>query len=277
MTSFIIIVGIPLKIILLLYFILKNRKSLRFCLIDYYYNELGVFLNHKIEIECGKIYINCSVRSDILCKIINLNRSKSVADISILYKKLITVDTDFQNTRKFMKIDNHVPFLLVKLTTEDSYKIKKPHWSSVDKSVLEGESVKTIVHATSTLPKLLSPTQLTGLLIPRLWLSGSPNPGTVITTGDFEFIQVSKTIRMVPKWQVEYVYYDIYGTNRKSMFNVFFQEQDKKFADILEVSTDNLLIKEITSGRYSKILEKDSFVNEFELLTEIENIMKDFF
>ena len=278
LTFVIIILGIPLKTIKILYTFINKRQSVRDTLIEVFEDKAMVIKNRKIEIINGCIYINCSSKLDILLMLKYINNKASNVDIAKMYKGLVGVNERMVKTRALFT-NTVYPFHLGNLTTEEGYKIKKPHWSRESEFIIKGESVRLVTHATSNIPNEIRPSQVKSVGIRELILSGSKNPGTLITSGGFKFQPIRKDVKIVSAWEVHNIMYNVYGTDAESMYNTAYDDIENEILEKLNINKmelkDKLITKDFVSdimgGRHSIILSNDSSTT----LEEVLNYMNE--
>ena len=268
--SIIIVLGVPLRLIKICSFILKRKNSLKDSLIEYFYFEFASVKGRKIEIVNNKVYVNCSTRVDILRKLISMYPHKTHQELAFFYKGLIEVNQKFANS--YQKIATlQVPFHLARLKTEEGFMIKKNHWSNQTDHSIRGESQRSVIHATSNVPEALSKSQISSIFMSDLKQPGSKNPGSIITSGDFKIDRISETPKYVWKWQLENVYYDVYGLDHKSIYNSLFENKKAAIDEYLNVKNTQLC-KQILSGSYEQVLNLDRSAGVNEIYEELKNI-----
>ena len=136
-----------------------------------------------------------------------------------------------------------------------------------------------VTHATSNIPNEIRPSQVKSVGIRELILSGSKNPGTLITSGGFKFQPIRKDVKIVSAWEVHNIMYNVYGTDAESMYNTAYDDIENEILEKLNINKmelkDKLITKDFVSdimgGRHSIILSNDSSTT----LEEVLNYMNE--
>lgn len=90
-----------------------------------------------------------------------------------------------------MKYDGGLKiFKLGHLVTEENIKIPGAHYST--ETLMFSE--KCVMHATSTVPKVLQPSQIAGPSLQPLIMSGSPRPGTIVSYGNYLYKTIDRSV-----------------------------------------------------------------------------------
>jgi hypothetical protein len=122
----IIVIGFPVKLFKLVYFLIKQNTSLHDSLRYLYFLDYSSVVNKKIEIIFKNVYLNVYTKKDIISLIYNRNRGASVEKIASIYYQLITANKSFTDNNVKLN-ENLASFKLGSLITEEGVKIKKPH------------------------------------------------------------------------------------------------------------------------------------------------------
>lgn len=269
----IIISGVPLKLIRILIFLCKRKGSLKDNFLEFFYIEYNSIMDKKIELINKKVYLNCSTRVDILYKIINFNKTKSPKEICKIYRRL--VETSFN--AKWKNDKRVTEFNLGVLETEEGIKVKKQHWSHVSNEKLNGEKIRLVTHATSLMPTILTDTQFSGIAIRNLIKSGSTDPGTILTVGNFRYKPLSAAgPRYIPSWQFEYAKYSVFRVIGGYTDDNAFLKEELELAKILGTSEHDTEVRKFAAGHYNLVLLTDSAAfNEESVLADITQIKEE--
>lgn len=269
-----IMLGVPLKLINFLIFFWKKNGNLKSNLLEYFYINYNSVDGKKIEFINKTVYLNCSTRQDVLKKIISLNKEKTPEQTCEIYKKLIKLSFDGKHK------DNRrtTEFKLGFLETEKGIKVKKQHWSHVSNEKLNGDSVKMVTHATSSIPNQLTDTQFSGIAMLNLIKKGSPKPGSVWTMGNFRYKALDTSAsRYIPSWQFEYTKYDVFRLMWPTdNTNVFF-DTEGEISTILGAEPTDPVVKAFAAGHHDLVLLADFTVfDEKNVLADVIQIKNDF-
>ncbi len=264
----VIIFGIPIKVIKISWFFIKSDKNLHHTLSHFFFFNYESVKNLKIEFINKKVFLNGSVRKNIISKIFLYNPDINVNECFLIYRELEKKNKIFNLFEEKLK-ESSICFL-GSLTTEEGTKIPKNHWSHENSFEIKknGDYIKTIIHATSNVPETLDNSQLTACGIKNLIKPGSNKPGSVITEGNYLFRSIEYQKKIIPSWQLEYITYSVYGPTSLSNNNEYFKEKDLIYSEILNtpVNTD---IHNFSSGMYDIPLQSE--INDKDLLIEIRN------
>lgn len=268
----IVTLGIPVKMIRLFNQILKH-KNLKISLNNIYTSNYELYKNNKIEVLEGKVYLNCYNRKGIIkvFKDQNLNISETFVkykEITEVFKKNMK-DIDENNSLK-----SNISFKLGTLITEEGYKVKRNHYTSIQnfKFQRDGEYYyKCALHATSNMPSALTDTQLRGAAMYTLMMNNSKNPGNVFTHGNFTFKEVETTEKLVPKWQVLQSIVSIECIEPKDINRLkqnelaIINKWEKRYEEIIGDYKNKHIIDELTRGYFNTTLFHDATCNNDDL------------
>lgn len=253
-TFLIILSGIPFKLLKIAFFLIKKNNSIRNNLLEYFYLNYNDIKNTKIEIINKRVYLNCSTRIDILKKITHFNRNKDSVEIFNIYRRLMNINATNMAAKKSL-----TQFNMGFLTSEEGVKIKGGHWSRESVIKINGDKVKTITHATSSVPSKISDTQFASIVMPDLQKKGSQNPGTIFTTGRYIYIPYNAMAsKFVSSWQFEYTKYAIFKETSDLDLIQTFQKLDSDIAEILGTDPANINVREFSIGCHDHALLADS-------------------
>lgn len=149
--------------------------------------------NLKIEFKDNRFFLNCKTLRDLIGLIYKHNPNYNVNDYYKLIKDIRHHLIAFKEYEQTDKI--RAEFCLSKLVTEEGFLVPRQHFSYETKTNAIRDNT-ILFHATSNTKTTLVRSQTSAVALPELIKSGSKNPGTIITEGNYRLIKYS-TIRHV--------------------------------------------------------------------------------
>lgn len=265
-------IGVPIKMLLILKYFFLAKCSLREALTRLLFINFHEIEKLKIEINGKKTYLNCSSREIIVRYLLKSDFTKSNTSITNTFAAISDLRRNVDGGRK-IAYERLTTMSLGFLETEEGHKLTRAHYSNEKIISLSGESVKTILHSTSNVPKLLDFSQKSAIAIPGFIRPGAQNPGSIITTGNYKFVKVPMAERFIYKWKLDYVYYSVFThTLDEDISTVYgFAAHEKQLYDILGHKVDNLFVQELMSGRHDFVLINTPLDTLDAVITSIRN------
>lgn len=159
--------------------------------------------NLKIEFKDGKYYLNTKSTKDAihLALSILLNRGYALKDIKIQdiessfvsIKKQMKWFTEYESKRK-----DRLAFSLCNLKTEEGFNVPKAHYSCETK-ISSSFGEKVVFHGSSNINFKLLNTQEKLPALNELLKAGQINPGTILTSGDYQLKLLSSKTKYISR------------------------------------------------------------------------------
>ena len=234
--------GIPIKILRIIFFIFKSKKGFKDGVLEIYYKVYFKINKLKIEVLEGEFYLNCSTLGKLIVKInpSMLNENKIFELINEL--KLLSIKYN-----KYEMNDEPIKMMRMGFKTQEG-NIIIPHY---------GYFEKNIIHATSNVKITLTSTQKIALPFPNLIKEGAKSPGSIITDAPLEVYSDDK-FKMISKEELSSVVYDHLDKFDLPKENYkYISDKDYSFRYVFQMYNKNInenLISELRCNFYSEAL-----------------------
>lgn len=237
---FIVVFGIPIKFLSVVhYFLFTNRGDFREGMEQLYWSSYSLSSNAVIEILNGKIYLNCYTLGKLI-RNLDLGHLNDQQIFSVIWGLKIMSAGFIRHESK----DLYEKFYLGDFVKLDG-KMVKGHYLKSEGDVL--------IHPTSNVNFRLDSNQIKEISMPGLVKENAPNPGTIITVGFKEVIELEK-YKVVSKHIVNSIKFA-----HKETFNI--KKDDYRYMYNKDADIRIFLSTNLRGGVYSDVILKELRTN----------------